>query len=92
MQTIHGSFPIPATNYEELHTAKIVTSVLRPFKAIARMLRDRQETRNLLNLDPHLLKDIGLERSDIVDALNAGLLRGTSEHLNIRRSENRKNR
>ena len=92
MQTIHGSFPVPATNSDEFHTANIATSVLRPFKAIAEKLRERKETKQLLNLEPHLMKDIGLERSDVVEALNAGLLKGASEHLNARRSENRKNR
>lgn len=92
MQTIHGSFPVPATNRDEFRTAKIATSVLSPFKAIARMLRDRQETKQLLDLDPHLLDDIGLERADIVDALHAGLRRGASEHLNSVRLSNRANR
>ena len=81
-------------NFHHIETSKSVrspaTSVLaKLFNVVAANIRaqhNRRKTKEMLYLSDHVLDDIGLSRSDIVDALSAGPSRDTAEVLKQRRS------
>jgi uncharacterized protein YjiS (DUF1127 family) len=50
----------------------------RSLADLAKTLRHRREVKNLAEFDDRMLKDIGLERSDIHSALSEPLLRNPS--------------
>ena len=51
------------------------------FSAIARLIRRRQETARLLDLDDRQLSDIGLSRDDVIRALNTSPLHDPTSEL-----------
>lgn len=72
------------------HISHSGTGVLTVFadilRNVFRTLRDRREVMQLAELDDHLLKDIGLARSDVDKALGVPLLDNPSKVL-VRRTE-----
>lgn len=68
------------------HTA--TAHVLAWFAALGGQIRqraanaaERRQVRAMLDLNDHLLRDIGLERDDVVAALSGPLSESPSEHL-----------
>lgn len=76
--------------------ARVVAAAVAPvaysLKAIARALRHRREANVLARLDRHMLADIGLTRSDVVDAFSTPLWEDPTALLSERAIERRMNR
>ena len=49
--------------------------------AVARLIRHRRETAQLLEMDDRKLADIGLSRADVIHALNGSLLHDPTREL-----------
>ena len=49
--------------------------------AVARLVRHRRETAQLLEMDDYKLADIGLSRSDVIHALNSSPLHDPTHEL-----------
>ncbi len=67
--------------------ANLVEHGQRAFRELVRRLRNRRDARRLAELDVHMLKDIGLTRSDLRDAYSEPLWRDPTDMLARRAAE-----
>ena len=63
--------------------------IIAVFSAVVRLIRHRQETARLLDLDDHHLADIGLSRGDVLRALNTSPLHDPTNELSRIAGRNR---
>ncbi len=63
----------------------VLKTVLSPVAAYLKRQKNRREVEAMLDLNPHLLRDIGLTRGDVADA--AGANADPAAVLNARRAE-----
>jgi len=67
-------------------------AVARRFKALVRARRNRRDANVLAGLDQHMLRDIGISRSDLNDAISSPFWEDPTELLCNRLEERRANR
>lgn len=86
MQTIHNTHPISVRNNDGIHDTSLANQLLQTAVAAFQNFRNRRKIKHMLDLSPHLLDDIGLTRSDIVDAIGSSRFQNPSDVLNARRA------
>ncbi len=85
MQTTHN---IPNIRPTRAGESVVTTLCIRALQSIARTARrwnNRRKVSAMLDLSPHLLNDIGLSRTDVIDAIGSVGSQDPVEVLNARR-------
>ena len=70
----------------------LLALVTRWFKEFARARRHRREARALVGFDRHMLADIGISRSDVLDAISGPFWEDPTELLSERAGDRRRYR
>jgi uncharacterized protein YjiS (DUF1127 family) len=91
MRTFTPVLPISAAAFGRA-LAAFATAFTQQVKAVIRALRNRRQANALANLDPRMLKDIGISRADLNDAFSSPLWEDPTSLLRERAIERRMNR
>ncbi|MGI9387031.1 MAG: DUF1127 domain-containing protein [Methyloligellaceae bacterium] len=67
-------------------------TLIRRVRHYASIVEERRQVRAMLDLDDHLLRDIGLERDDIREALSGPLSASPGAHLQRVKEQRNRNR
>ena len=86
MQTIHNTHPVAVRKHDGIHDVSLAGQFLKAIAAAFRRFNNRRKIKHMLDLSPHMLRDIGLTHSDVVDAIGASRHQNPSDVLNARRA------
>jgi uncharacterized protein YjiS (DUF1127 family) len=86
MQTIHNTHPISVRKNDGVHDTSLINQLLQASVSAFRKFQNRRKLKHMLDLSPHLLNDIGLTRSDVVDAIGSSRFQNPTDVLNARRA------
>lgn len=81
--------PIPAASAPSSRLSALILRVTAALIAVRRARIHRREVTDVLRLDDHMLKDIGLTRTDVLNALAGPSSIDPSVVLRLRRGEDR---
>ncbi len=87
MTIYHNTHPIADRDHAATDGVSIIEQVLQAIARAFRRFYNRRKVRRMLDLSPHLLDDIGLTHTDVVDAVCTGRGDDPIELLNARRRE-----
>ena len=87
MQTVRHTHPIANREYAVDSAPSIIRQVLGFITEQLHKIQTRHRIKQMLDLKPHLLDDIGLTHHDVVDALTAGRGVDPVDVLETRRAE-----
>ena len=87
MQTIHNTHPISIRKNDAVHDTSLINQLTQAAVAVFRKHQNRRKLKHMLDLSPQLLDDIGLTRSDVVDAISSSRFHNPTDVLNARRAK-----